>query len=102
MIADRTYHKLLHVDWINADVNGDGRTEYVPSSDLVGTLPPLRAYTLITPEAQPQRRVEVAPGYYIGGKFYNTWTDVPDQFKAGSGRPSADKSTASVFTFVWK
>jgi polar amino acid transport system substrate-binding protein len=102
MIADRTYHRLLHVDWINADVDGDGRTEYVPSTDQVGKLPPLRAYTLITPEAQPQRRVEIAPGYYIGGKFYNAWTDVPDEFKAGSGRPSADRSTASVFTFVWK
>jgi polar amino acid transport system substrate-binding protein len=23
MIADRTYHRLLHVDWIRADINGD-------------------------------------------------------------------------------
>ena len=33
MIADRTYHRLLHVDWIVADVDGDGIPEYVPASD---------------------------------------------------------------------
>ena len=27
MIADRTYHRLLHVEWISADVNGDGTPE---------------------------------------------------------------------------
>src|SRR6185436_15451961 len=30
MIADRTYHRLLQVDWIRADVDGDGIPEYVP------------------------------------------------------------------------
>jgi hypothetical protein len=30
MVADRTYHRLLHVDWIRADVDGDGLEEYVP------------------------------------------------------------------------
>src|SRR4029450_7763969 len=35
LITDRTYHRLLHVDWINADVDGDGIPEYVPKSDKV-------------------------------------------------------------------
>ena len=26
MIADGTYHRLLHVDWIQADLNGDGKS----------------------------------------------------------------------------
>ena len=30
MIADRSYHRLLHLDWIRADVDGDGLREYVP------------------------------------------------------------------------
>ena len=38
MIADRTYHRLLHVESISADVNGDGTPEYVPQSDKVGTM----------------------------------------------------------------
>ena len=36
MIADRTYHRLLHVDWIRADVDGDGVPEYVPLNDRPG------------------------------------------------------------------
>jgi ABC-type amino acid transport substrate-binding protein len=41
MIADRTYHKLLHVDWIRADIDGDGVLEDVPKSDMAGTSAPV-------------------------------------------------------------
>ena len=40
MIADRSYHRLLHLDWIRADVDGDGLREYVPHVDQTG--PPRR------------------------------------------------------------
>ena len=30
MVADRTYHRLLMLDWIRTDVDGDGLGEYVP------------------------------------------------------------------------
>ena len=46
MIADHTYHRLLHVDWIRADINGDGIPEYVPQSDS-------------TRSVEPQQRVRV-------------------------------------------
>ena len=36
MIADRSYHRLLQLGWIQADVDGDGRTELVPASDQAG------------------------------------------------------------------
>ena len=44
MIADRTYHRLFHLDWIQADVDGDGRSEYVPDVDQTGPRPPERSY----------------------------------------------------------
>ena len=50
MVADRSYHRFLHVDWIVADVDGDGVTEYVPQSDRVGTLAPRNAYAISTTE----------------------------------------------------
>jgi hypothetical protein len=34
MIADRTYHRLLNVSWILADVDGDGVAELVPRNEL--------------------------------------------------------------------
>src|SRR4029077_20581533 len=40
MIADRTYHRLLHVAWIRADVDGDGVPEYVPANDRPGPVAP--------------------------------------------------------------
>ena len=50
MIADRTYHRLLHVDWIRADIDGDGLAEYVPQSDRPGAVEPKRAYSLFSIE----------------------------------------------------
>ena len=53
MIADRTYHRLLHVDWIRADVDGDGVPEYVPerSARTVGAAARLHAVHRAAPTA---------------------------------------------------
>jgi polar amino acid transport system substrate-binding protein len=106
MITDRTYHKLLHVDWIVADVDGDGVMEYVPASDKVGTQPPSHAYELFTPEATQtslQKVIEVAPSrFYLGGTIYSDWATVPDPFKmVDRNRPDPAQSTASIFKFKW-
>ena len=52
MIVDRTYHRLLHVSWISADIDGDGDAEFVPASDQSGTSEPRRAYALSTTTGQ--------------------------------------------------
>ena len=100
MIADRTYHRLLHVAWIRADVDGDGVAEYVPQSDLSGTAEPKRAYTLfstdqLTPESSK-------PRFYVGGSIYTDWASVPNRYKVEDPKwPDASRSTASLFRFVW-
>jgi len=38
LVADRTYHRLLQLDWIQADV--DGQTVNIPRTDQAGTAPP--------------------------------------------------------------
>jgi len=103
MIADGTYHRLLQVDWITADVDGDGTPEYVARSTQAGKAAPQQAYPLVwtDPGAMPPR-VQVAPRIYIGGAFYNSWTDVPDHYKVSTDRPAISRSTGSVFTFTWK
>ena len=104
MIADRTYHRLLHVDWIRADVNGDGVAEYVPASDSAGTAAPQRSYTLFTapqPAGAPKRTTEPS-GFYVGGNIYRDWTSVPDVYKTiNPNQPDARRSTASLFKFAW-
>jgi ABC-type amino acid transport substrate-binding protein len=100
MIADRTYHRLLHVAWIQADVDGDGVTEYVPQSDLSGTSEPKRAYTLFSTD---QLTVESSkPRFYVGGNIYTDWASVPNRYKVEDPKwPDSRKSTASLFRFVW-
>ena len=51
MITDRTYHRLLHVDWIRADVDGDGLLENVAASDRWARTAPERTYDLFSPAA---------------------------------------------------
>jgi polar amino acid transport system substrate-binding protein len=105
MIADRAYHRLLHVDWISADVDGDGLVENVPQSDLAGPTAPQHVYTLFTREKLLAKPGGGPPSqrYYVGGYFYNSWTDVPDSYKTSvAGRKDPKSSTLSVFTFTWK
>jgi polar amino acid transport system substrate-binding protein len=102
MIADGTYHRLLHVDWIRADVNGDGVPEYVPRTDKAGRAEPKRVYALF---AAPPSVTEATSksGFYVGGNIYSDWASVPESYKIASSseRPDPRRSTASIFKFSW-
>jgi polar amino acid transport system substrate-binding protein len=100
MITDRTYHKLLHVDWIAANI--DGTMQYVAASDQIGTSAPNHPYVLLS-DSQPTLGTEVRPGFYVGGNIYADWASVPDNFKTESvtGKPDPRRSTASIFKFTW-
>jgi polar amino acid transport system substrate-binding protein len=101
MIADRTYHRLLHVDWIRADVNGDGIAENVPSSDRLGKTQPVRIYSLTSPsETKPETTNK--PGFYLGGTIYEDWASVPESYKDVNPQyPDPRRSTGSIFKFSW-
>jgi ABC-type amino acid transport substrate-binding protein len=114
MIADRTYHRLLHVQWIGADVNGDGVPEYVPASDRPGPAEPQRVYTLFSNPTNPRLMIDSLPkpetatkdrnkpGFYVGGNIYSDWASVPENYKTtGSRAPDPSRSTASLFNFKW-
>ena len=101
MIGDRTYHRLLHVDWIQADVDGDGRPELLSRTDQAGPTPPARSYDLFvsTPEPAPSGG---DTRFYFGGHIYENWASVPDRYKlSGADQPNPDRATASIFRFVW-
>ena len=101
MIKDRTYHRLLHVDWIRADINGDGTAVFVPSSDRAGPAEPTRAYSLFT---LPSSQTGTPPksGFYLGGNIYSDWASVPDTYKAWDPQhPDPRRSTGSIFKFQW-
>jgi polar amino acid transport system substrate-binding protein len=110
MMTDRTYHRLLHVDWIRADVDGDGLFEYVPGSDAPRS-EPQRAYSLFSPTLEPStsKRATTSlettkPRFLVGGSIYQEWASVPDHYKltgADQMMPNPARSTGTVFRFVW-
>ena len=101
LIADRTYHRLFHLDWIEGDVDGDGRSEQVPYNDRTGPRPPERSYAL-SASAGPAGRPGTTQRFYLDGRIYEGWSNVPDQYKASDfTRPERRRTTVKIFTFTW-
>jgi len=99
LIADHTYNRLLQLDWIQADVNGDGKLENIPISDQAGTVPPDRSYKLATAPATPSDSTN-STGFFVGGKVYQNWSTVPDAFKlAGPNDTLSGGTKFSIFSF---
>jgi ABC-type amino acid transport substrate-binding protein len=94
LVADRTYHRLLQLDWIQADV--DGQTVNIPSTDQAGTAPPDHTYKLATDQSDSKG----STGFYVGGKVYQNWSTVPDAFKLAGPNDSLSGGTKfSIFSF---
>jgi len=103
MITDRTYHKLLHVNWILADIDGDGKAEYIAAADQAGKAQPSRAYNLFTQDKLDAAVQKDQERYFFGGAVYNGWSSVPDRYKTDYlDRPDAVHPTARIFSFSWK
>ena len=105
MVADGSYHRLLHLDWIHADIDGDGLREYVPHAARTGPEPPQRSYTLFAtgrPLPEPERRRPRR--FYFGGNIHDGWSTVPDQYKIPDfSRPTWQQPGGGgvSFTFTW-
>jgi polar amino acid transport system substrate-binding protein len=101
MITDRSYHRLLQVDWIQADVDGDGRTELVPASDQAGQDAPVRRYELLTVDASPAKP-EGKKRFYLGGQVYEDWANIPDKYKVvDPTRTAWGTQVVPLFSFKW-
>ena len=101
MVADGTYHRLLHVQWIRADVDGDGVAELVPHGDRAGAVEPQHAYTLFS-NTQAPSAADDAKRFYFGGNIYAEWASVPDRYKVEDSQwPDSRRSTGSIFQFRW-
>jgi len=100
MVGDGTYNLALQVDWIRADVDGDGKPEMISRGDHLGTAPPQRSYELFSPAtvaaatagasvephtaptaAGPTQAKEPLLRFYVGGKYYDTWQEVPEKLR---------------------
>jgi polar amino acid transport system substrate-binding protein len=79
MMKDGTYNVLLHVPWIQTDVNGDGVPEYIASKKSAGKggadpSTNQAGYPIFYPANGPPN-MTATPAYMVDGKSYNTWGD---------------------------
>jgi hypothetical protein len=101
MIADHSYQLLLKLGWMEADVDGDGRTELVPASDRAGEEPPVRRYELVTVTSD-KPKPDAPKRFFLGGQVYEGWTNIPEKYKVmDTLRTPQGTQIVPVFSFKW-
>ncbi len=97
MLADGTYNRILRLNWIEADVDGDGAVELVLHGDHAGESSPAGAYA-----ALPGSAKEGKLRFIVGGKVYDDWNNVPDRYKISDpARHDPERSTANLVKIRW-
>ena len=77
MISDGTYNRILEINWIQHDVDGDGILELVMDGEHAGEDAPVNYYQVMSNYGL----VADADRYYINGVMYDNWNSVPAEFK---------------------
>lgn len=75
MVLDGNMNKLLGLNWIRADINGDGVQEIVLIGNAAGENAPTYTYNL-----HPSKNLNLDK-FYIENKYYDSWEDVPAKYK---------------------
>jgi len=95
MQTDGTYNRILKLNWIQADIDGDGTLEWVGNNNSRGFSQPANEYKINYGDSS-QYPIASGNTYYINGKVYTNWEDVPDDFKRGPGA----KEDVETFNFL--
>lgn len=98
MIADGSYHRILGVTWLWADIDDDGRAEFVLGGQRAGTREPDDAYAVVGPDEPPAKAS--SRRYYVDGKMYEGWQQVPPQYRVRE-REQVERPRAGVLLFDW-
>ena len=94
MLADGTYNRILQVESIRVDVDGDGTPELVLGGKRAERSPPKGGYELFEGDSRDRRE----PRYIIEGKTYENWERVPPRYKKpheSTGNPGKPREDAS-------
>lgn len=75
LMANGSYNDILELDWIRADIDGDGFIEIIHHGEDGGIVSPDMAYNISPSDAAKPIH------YYINGTLYESWEDVPEQYK---------------------
>ncbi len=80
MVADGTYHRILQLNWISMDVDGDGQVELVLGGKNAGVLPPTSSYAFGL-YGNPDTLNPNNDRFFVDGRVYQGWENVPDEYK---------------------
>ena len=100
MLSDGSYHQALRVDWIHADVDGDGVLEMVASGDEVGTEPPRTGFKIASGSTGDTHQTNTR--FVVKGVAYGSWDAVPEEYKRTPSSPMGPNPgtlRANVFEF---
>lgn len=88
MIADGAYHRALAVDWIWADIDGDGVSELVLGGTQAGVNAPEDAYDVLLADrgVSGDEEDKKESHYVVEGVVYDDWEGVPDRYKVDIDR----------------
>lgn len=99
MIADGSYNRALQLDWIRADIDGDGQAELVLNGPAAGLAPPESSYQVFTVD-QPKAKTELKVRYLVNGHPYDDWEKVPTEYKMPlKNRPDPVRPGIVLFEF---
>jgi len=76
MMSDGSYNEILELNWVKADVDGDGEVELVLAGNKAGTSEPTDSYNVLYSEQGGDTE-----GFYVDGTKYKSWNEVPDSYK---------------------
>ena len=80
MLVDGTYHKILELNWIQMDIDGDGNLELVLDGDQAGEESPRYTYALFM-DLSYVEKPKTSERYFINGNLYEDWDNVPNSYK---------------------
>lgn len=90
MIGDGSYNKILELNWISTDIDGDGQVEMVLNGNRAGIKPPNKPYSIMVANTKPSP-TNTNNRFYIEGQVYNDWNSVPSNYKTPTKMPSSNK-----------
>ena len=90
MVKDGSYNRILHLDWVKADIDGDGVPELVADGKYAGISEPSSGYSILHMESDTVS--DTQNRYYVEGRIYEAWDQLPATYKV----PPPDDDAAGV------
>lgn len=97
MVSDGSFNRILELNWIKADIDGDGTLEMVLEGDRAGINQPTTSYALLH-ATDMASSTQNDHQYHIQGTTYQDWNEVPKRYKVPTEyRPG--EVTLMIFRF---